>query len=432
VDSDPRAAALKTTHDLLRPHPAYGTAARHAQTLRRGDGAFYIAGTAHGSLIKLPVGKNYDPAKSPDLPGGVIASRSRDTYIPADFDTGIGNYPDGAYSGKADEGNPPWQWLDQNDNQSKLVEPYFSTHPYDPPFDTEFSPNRQITSAISFGSLSPRGRGWETLCFSPQPAGSRHPGLESPRDHLLLDLFTMPVVEPYAISEPFSTAGKVNLNYPIMPFGYLKRTTALRAALQAVRVTAIPQDHVGDYKSGTFDAAGKNSNLPENFRLPLDRDATIREFDAFFAEYKHDRSAGFFKSATEICDRPLIPKGARNAAELWSNSTLTGDNLREKPYSDLYPRLTTKSNTYTVHYHVQTLRQRPGSSSKPEDWAVWDENRDVVLSELRGQSTIERFIDPGDKRLFPGAGADGIDLEKESLETAYRFRIIHSKRFTAK
>ena len=46
-----------------------------------------------------------------------------------------------------------------------------------------------------------------------------------------LDLFTMPVVEPYAISDPFSTDGKVNLNYQIMPFGYLKRSTALRAEL---------------------------------------------------------------------------------------------------------------------------------------------------------------------------------------------------------
>ena len=31
----------------------------------------------------------------------------------------------------------------------------------------------------------------------------------------------MPVLEPYAISEPLSTAGKVNLNYPIAPFGYV-------------------------------------------------------------------------------------------------------------------------------------------------------------------------------------------------------------------
>jgi hypothetical protein len=28
----------------------------------------------------------------------------------------------------------------------------------------------------------------------------------------------MPVVEPYAISEPLSVAGRVNLNYQIVPF----------------------------------------------------------------------------------------------------------------------------------------------------------------------------------------------------------------------
>ncbi|MEI9896337.1 MAG: hypothetical protein WDN28_21350 [Chthoniobacter sp.] len=61
-----------------------------------------------------------------------------------------------------------------------------------------------------------------------------------PRDLLLLDLFWMPVAQPYAISEPFSTAGKVNMNYDILPFRYIKRRTALNAVLADARVTAIP------------------------------------------------------------------------------------------------------------------------------------------------------------------------------------------------
>ncbi len=36
-------------------------------------------------------------------------------------------------------------------------------------------------------------------------------------DYLLLDLFSMPVVEPYPISEPLSTAGRINMNYQIVP-----------------------------------------------------------------------------------------------------------------------------------------------------------------------------------------------------------------------
>jgi hypothetical protein len=46
-------------------------------------------------------------------------------------------------------------------------------------------------------------------------------------DHLMLDLFWMPAVEPYAISDSFSTAGKINLNYQIQPFTYIDRNTAL-------------------------------------------------------------------------------------------------------------------------------------------------------------------------------------------------------------
>ncbi len=70
-----------------------------------------------------------------------------------------------------------------------------------------FSPNRQIASAVLFGSL-PTGidpinaantRPWQTLLFSPNPlAKAAHPGKASPPDHL----FSRPVyhgaiVEPY-------------------------------------------------------------------------------------------------------------------------------------------------------------------------------------------------------------------------------------------
>ena len=42
-----------------------------------------------------------------------------------------------------------------------------------------------------------------------------------------MDLFWMPEVEPYAISDCFSTAGKINMNYQIVPFTYITRNTAL-------------------------------------------------------------------------------------------------------------------------------------------------------------------------------------------------------------
>jgi hypothetical protein len=109
-----------------------------------------------------------------------------------------------------------------------------------------------MTSAVLFGSLSiGPAHPWETLAFSPNPAGEKHRGLTvEPKDHLLLDLFHMPIVEPYAISEPFSTAGKVNLNFELAGFPWIRRSTALRAVLHATRVTAVPADDVDIYKQG--------------------------------------------------------------------------------------------------------------------------------------------------------------------------------------
>jgi len=450
--SDPRVVALlPEPGSNFLPHPDYAGSNPRATTLRRADGAYYLSGAdaaddrvspkptstvMNGSLIDLPPGKNYGGNTGPDLPPGMIARRA--DLKPADFDTGIGNFPDGAFAGKADEGNVVWRYFDNNTQKWVFVEPYFSTHAYDPPMDTYFSPNRQIPSAVMFGSLTARRSGWETLLFCPNPAGDSHPGARSPRDHLLLDLFTMPVVEPYAISEPFSTAGKVNLNYQMAPFGYIKRSTALRAALHSLRVTAIPQTVVDRYKS---------KDNPENFRYLVDRDQTLRAFDDFFAAYKSDHNTGFFKSATEICDRFFYPKGNTHAGAVtydgrnevairnfWNASRLTGDNVREKPYADLYPRITTKSNTYTVHYRVQTLRRQPyNGPAEGEDayYHQWDEKRDAIMSEFRGSTTIERYIDPVDERFKQTyVKGDRIDVDKESLEDAYRFRVIYNKRFS--
>ena len=146
-----------------------------------------------------------------------------------------------------------------------------------------FAPNKMISSPVMFGSL-PTGvlaqHPWQTLLFRPAksylPGGSkgasgspRHPGAAvgangglSPTDgslpyppystlpdHALLDLFWMPIVDPYPISEPFATAGKVNLNYQIAPFTYITRKTALRAVLQSVKITALNPSTVDNITS---------------------------------------------------------------------------------------------------------------------------------------------------------------------------------------
>jgi uncharacterized protein (TIGR02600 family) len=486
---DPRVAAINTedSSKFYSPHPEYGNdAIRHAQTLRTAEGSpqfsmdpantdrtIYRAGLAapFGKLAELPATVNYNNNRWPDIPPGINGvkmsfGKPTKTGRPGDFDTGLGNLPDGAYTGKADEGNPVFRTRDSYLSTTgeriyfwRYPHPYFNWD-YEETFDTFFTPNRQTPSAVVFGSL-PIGKNghWTTLAFSPfsayecsDPSGrSLHPGRQDGyvRDHLLLDLFNMPIVEPYAISEPFSTAGKVNLNYPMMPFTNIERSTAFRAALHSVRVSAFPTQHANIYKAGVTAAAGAYMQN-YNYRYPVNRDLTIRAFRDFFDQFKKNTDLGMFKSASEICDRGLYPTvlttdpvtapkytASKTNADpdfhlkttFWRANALTGDNMREKPYSDLYPRLTTKSNTYTVHVRAQSLRQTPQSAEQ----GVWDEKKDRVIGEYRGSSTIERFIDPEDARFDPGNGSvdekDKINVDKDSLEPAYRFRVISSKRF---
>lgn len=435
---DMRIIAIQDAVDRYKEHKDYqSTSIRPAHSLHTALGPIY-SGATFGKLIKDAA---YPADKTPDVPSRVNGALRKDG-APGDWDAGIGSYSDGSYPNKVDEGNTVFFYTRQG--VPKGILPYFGTEQYQESGPAHFSPNRQVPSAVMFGSLPSRviaQNPWETLLFCPNPAGAKHRGMiEMPKDHLLLDLFHMPVVEPYAISEPFSTAGKINPNYQLAPFTYIQRTTAFRAALHALRVTAIPVGDAPSYKN----APVNNTNPPKNYRLLVDRDATVAAIDNFFETNKTDPNGGFFKSASQICERFIYPAGVvspgtkPSAAEteitkFWDQNILTGDNLREKPYADLYPRLTTKSNTYTVHFRVQTLRQRPRAAAG--DYAKWEEGKDGLLGEYRGSTTIERYVDPQDRRFDKTdpettAKNDFVDVEKDSLEAAYRFRIVLSKKFS--
>jgi hypothetical protein len=94
---------------------------------------------------------------------------------------------------------------------------------------------------------------------------------------------------------------------------------------------------------------------------------------------------------------------------------LTGDNLRELPYAQLYGRLTTRSNSYTVHVRVQVLQKLPHDPNQ----GVWNEGVDLVQGDWRGSYEIERYLDP--TAAAPVAG--------QPLGP-YKFRIVSSRRFT--
>jgi uncharacterized protein (TIGR02600 family) len=230
----------------------------------------------------------------------------------------------------------------------------------------------------------------------------------------------MPVVEPYAISEPSSTAGKINLNFQIVPFTYIERSTALHALFRSERVIAIPNGDGGSYKSS-------NS---KNYRFEIDADKTLEQFRQRFAAQE------IFRSASQICEVYLVPKGVPGFTNVeadampafWQAHALTGDNVKERPYGGLYPRLTTKSNTYTVHYQVQSLQQAGRSrGDDPAAWASWDEERDSVTGESRGSTTLERYLDPGDATVPDFALAENAAA---SLDQHYRFRVLSTKKFS--
>ena len=406
-----------------------------------------------------------------------------------DFDTGIANAREGPYINKPDEGN----FFASNFTRFNRTLFYRSGYFYEAWRSTDdwrsgvyMTPNRMISSPVMFGSL-PTGvfdtggnvnvssltgtslastfkcRPWQTLLFRPyvrtslpsEGGKATHPGESSPKDHFLLDMFFMPVVEPYAISEPLSVAGRINMNYQIMPFTNIYRATAMHAVMKGEFITAIPN---GDaYNAKNFRAQtdnpkgwdtfyGETSSPAKYWHRPINVDETLAQFDERFRMGVVGSANGLFRSASQICEIHLIPdvrlgasvqsgeslptlKGLNPATRplamqaFWQNHKPTGDNIRERPYSNLYSRLTTRSNTFRVHMRSQVLKK--ARSTNP---SVFDPNRDSILSEYRGSTLIERYIDPDDTTI-PDYGISGSPLSLPPLDTFYKFRIIETKRF---
>ena len=410
----------------------------------------------------------YDPTHNPPVV----------TTIPGDWDNGISYTADGPYINKPDEG----------DYHFTAGIPYFANINTTGNTNTGltfFSPNRLMSGPGMFGSLSTgviRNLPWQTLLFCPNPpSGVSHPGngklattpsvatttpspgatgYTVPPDHLMLDLFNMPVVEPYPITEPLSTAGRINMNYQIVPFSYIERSTGLRSVLKSELMTVIPDSRSGHYKQASATAASNDTGY--DYRVPINADQTLLAFDNYFGTNKD-----IFRSASQICTMFLYP--ARDAlmslvgvaGPLWDSSNvnitnfwngnqtgasytvsqtpnpstttswpthyLTGDNSRERPYADIYPRLTTKSNTFTIHYYVQTLQKIVGS-----DPTTWNESTDQVTGEYRGSTTIERYVDPGDPSLpdfTTGTAAITSSQTGTALDGFYKIRVVNNKQF---
>ena len=110
----------------------------------------------------------------------------------------------------------------------------------------------------------------------------------------------------------------------------------------------------------------------------------------------------------------------------WAKHSLTGDNSRERPYSDLYAKLTTRSNTFRVHMRAQVIKKARSSSA-----VTFEPAKDQVLSEYRGSTLFERYIDPNDTtNTLPDYADGGSPFAKPSLDSFYRFRVVENKRFS--
>ncbi|MDD5350192.1 MAG: Verru_Chthon cassette protein A, partial [Chthoniobacteraceae bacterium] len=389
----------------------------------------------------------------PQAPSAMVSATSRIASV-SDFSNGIASESDGPHILKADEGNSSvagmtWSMSTQYPYQNQLF-------PYDNRLSDAFSPNRQISSPVQLGTLPSQPFSsvpWQTLLFRPDFAGTAvHPGLKSPADHLLLDLFWMPVIDPYPISESLSTAGKVNMNYQIAPFTYINRSTAMIGALKSTQIEALPVDYAKDYKNTAYTPDPKKNRPPLSFLYPVDAAQTLLFFKEKFANT--DPSRNIFKSASEICSIPLAPThgvntpvntghgfntpttpkytvniaGASDAASLrnriqtfWSNNTLTGDNTLEAPYNALYPRLTTQSNTYTVYVRAQALQV-----GGPSTGGKFTNIQKRVTGEYRGSYEIERYIDLNDPSIPDFASPANAS---KTVYRYYKFRILSAKQF---
>ena len=92
----------------------------------------------------------------------------------------------------------------------------------------------------------------------------------------------------------------------------------------------------------------------------------------------------------------------------------------------MYGRLTTKSNTYTVHVRAQALRKAVGTPANR-----WVSGQDQVIAEFRGSSIIERYIDANDLNLpnFAKDVADDPTNANTNIDQYYKFRVVSTKRF---
>lgn len=208
-------------------------------------------------------------------------------------------------------------------------------------------------------------------------------------------------------SEVLTAVAHADANY------YLRRP---RAAPTGKGESWFAKEHVDN----VYDIRGKQVNVGRLFwHRKVDTEATLKLFDERF------RSGFAFISPAQICEMHLLPKrmdpsdvrvpepwpdnfkdllkvGAPNGiTKFWEDHAITAENLKERPYTNMYPRLTTRSNTFQVHVRSQVVRK--ARSTDPE---TFDSTKDSVTAEYRGSAVVERYLDLNQPQLAAGSTLD--------------------------
>ncbi len=437
------------------------------------------AGTLLPSLTLPP------PTPLAAVPQGVTSALARADYTKpplapdnlryGDWETGASTLPDGPFFGRQDLLQPFTQ-AEARSGAADYVAGAYTDGGQMTPDATGLghAPQRQAASAFIFGALTPYAYGlpeaastatygppdpepWRTLLFCPNPSSRTtpvttarsaldHPGFNSPADHFWLDFFWTPVVEPAFLSPGFATQGKINMNYQLIPFSWIERSTALHAAFKGVRIPAIPHNAGALYKAPSSPVSGTPASGPD-YLYEVNVHETLAAFRGRFGT-----AEGVFVHPSEICGIHLKPQRIGDDAshyedgldpkpvnpdgipydeinEWWNGDPdnplqldafeLTGDNLRESPYAQIYPRLCTRSNVFKVHYRVQLISK--SRSTPANEWSIETEK---ITAEQRGAAVIERYLDPNDPAI-PDFTADNI-----ALDEFYRYRILSREPFT--
>ncbi len=473
--NDPKTS---NTENYFAPHPGYHDATRkqaHSLVPSGGDTSYYqnsditsgglVPGSEYAASIKpdFPIGPATPESQGEDVYARGVHKTFLQTYgrkmidpaVTRDWNNGTGIAPDGAYTGKTDDGNnlsggaglPPFEGN---------LPPYYNKKWDDIALVLKTSiesaaPNRLVNSAGIFGSFPSMPTSnvpWTTWLFRPDISGghiggrwnsiternstgdafaSRPTGPLPPPDHMLMDLFWMPAIAPYGISERFSTAGKININYQMLPFTWIERKTALHAALKSEEILAIPSGSGATYKNTD------NISSPPEWRHRIDATKTLLQLDEVF----HRGDA--FASASEICEYFLVPQNrpeitGTSGAEIqtamksfWAAHNLTGDNTLERPYANLYAKLTARSNVFRVHVRAQVIQK---ARSSPSD--TFDPQLDTVRGEYRGETLFERYLPPNAPTSVQGSTyPDAVTTPgAPPIDALHRYRIIDHRRFS--